>query len=98
MYFDWNEQSKIIVQNEPTFSQEEKEKSIVMLLDSNLTIIASSDNKNIYEKFPLQLDNKSKSTYYNHEGKIVAYAKTLGYQEYDGLGWYCVIVQISEEN
>ena len=26
-------------------------------------------------------------------GSIVAYARTLGYQEYDGLGWWGVVVQ-----
>jgi hypothetical protein len=24
---------------------------------------------------------------------VIAFAKTLGYQEYDGLGWYAAIVQ-----
>jgi hypothetical protein len=28
----------------------------------------------------------------------VAFAKTIGYQEYDGLGWWSVIIQKPEKN
>lgn len=97
VYFDWESQSKIIVQNEPTLSLEEKNRSIVMLLDNNLRIIASSDNKNIFQTFPLKTNNNNKSSYDDDKGNIVAFAKTIGYQEYDGLGWYCVIVQSKKE-
>ncbi len=29
----------------------------------------------------------------NIHREIIAFAKTIGYQEYDGLGWYAVILQ-----
>jgi hypothetical protein len=34
-----------------------------------------------------------KGHFIDGNGHLVAYARTLGYQEYDGLGWYGVIVQ-----
>ncbi len=93
VYFNWDEQSRIIVQNEPHLSKEESEKSVVMLLDQNRRIIASSDNKNLLQFFHIEQNGQQKGYYINSKNEIVAYAKTLGYQEYDGLGWYAVIVQ-----
>jgi len=93
VYFDWDDQSRIIVQNEPNLSKEEWEKSVVMLLDQNRRIIASSDNKNLLQFFNIEQNGQQKGHYINSKNEIVAYAKTLGYQEYDGLGWYAVIVQ-----
>lgn len=93
VFFDWEAQAEIIVKNEPTLSKEEWQKSRVLLLDQNLRIIASSDNANIFEKFPLERNNQQKGFYYNKEGDLVTFAQTIGYQEYSGLGWYGVIIQ-----
>jgi hypothetical protein len=37
--------------------------------------------------------SKTKGHYFQADGTLIAYAKTIGYQEYDGLGWYCVITK-----
>lgn len=93
VYFDWGEQSRAIVQDEPTLSDEEKERTRVMLLDAKLRVIASSDGQGLLQPFDLRTEGKTKGSYVTHEGDVVAFAKTIGYQEYDGLGWYGVVAQ-----
>lgn len=93
VYFDWDEQSRIVVQNEPNLSPQEWEKTVVMLLDRDYRIIASSDSKNLLGYFPLKSDMKQKGFYRDEQGDLIAFARTIGYQEYDGLGWSCVIRQ-----
>jgi hypothetical protein len=63
------------------------------LLDQRMRIIAASDNHGVLLPFELQLTGQQKGHYFNADHELIAYAKTLGYQEYDGLGWYAVIVQ-----
>jgi hypothetical protein len=93
VYFNWSEQSRSIVQDEPTFSKEEWSRSRVLLLDSTHRIIAASDNNNLLQPFPLQTNGATKGCYKGSNGENIAFAKTIGYQEYNGLGWYGVIVQ-----
>lgn len=96
--FDWEEQARVIVKNEPNLSDEEWKRSRVLLLDANKRIIASSDGKNILKPYRLQDTLGRKGAYISGDKDsldraLIAYAKTLGYQEYDGLGWYGVIEQ-----
>lgn len=93
VYFDWDEQARIIVKNEPNLSQEEWKYTRVLLLDHHLRIIAASDGKDLLTPFSLETGGRTKGYYQNKRGDLVAFAQTLGYQEYDGLGWYGVIVQ-----
>lgn len=93
VFFDWGPQAQSIVSKEPTLSAEEWQRSRVFLLDNRQRIIASSDNKGIYTTFPLTTNGEQKGAYYDTEGNIIAFAKTLGYEEYNGLGWYGCIVQ-----
>jgi hypothetical protein len=91
--FDWESQSKTIVQTEPSLSEDEWKHSRVLLLDQNLRIIAASDDNGILLPFMLEHNGQQKGHYLSANHGRVAFAKTLGYQEYDGLGWYAVIVQ-----
>lgn len=93
VFFDWGEQSRVIVQDEPTIDKTEWPRTRVLLLDSKNKIIASSDGKNIYETFTIDMKGQTRGSFLDAEGAIVAFAKTLGYMEYDGLGWSCVIIQ-----
>lgn len=94
--FDWQEQSRVIVQSEPMLSDDEWKRSRVMLLDDKHRIIASSNNEGMLTPFTLRNDGKTKGYYFEDDGTVVAFAKTIGYQEYDGLGWWSVIVQNPE--
>ena len=91
--FNWEEQARTIVQTEPSLSEDEWTRSRVILLDQNMRIIAASDNNGILLPFMLEHNGQQKGHYFNANSELVAFAKTLGYQEYDGLGWYAVTVQ-----
>jgi hypothetical protein len=93
VFFDWEDQARVIVKNEPSLSAEEWGRSRVMLLDNNLRIIAASDDKDLLAPFKLEHKNQQKGYYFTENNTLVAFAKTIGYQEYDGLGWYAVITQ-----
>ncbi|MBC7838482.1 MAG: hypothetical protein H7Y39_07595 [Nitrospiraceae bacterium] len=91
--FDWENQAKTIVRTEPSLSEDEWKWSRVLLLDHKMRIIAASDNSGILLPFVLEHKGQQKGHYVNADHELIAFAKTLGYQEYDGLGWYSVIVQ-----
>ena len=93
VFFDWPEQSRIIVRNEPTLSSDEWQRSRVLLLDNKNRIIASSDDCDLLQHYALNAQGRTKGHYIDNEGAIVAFARTIGYQEYNGLGWTGVIIQ-----
>jgi hypothetical protein len=51
-----------------------------------------SSNATTGQHFALATNGQTKGSYYTPT-HLVAYAKTLGYQEYDGLGWWAAIIQ-----
>jgi hypothetical protein len=76
------------------FNPEERERTRVMLLDSNNRILAASDDRGVLsETFSLHVDDPARGAYLLEDGSLVAYALTPGYETYDGLGWRGVIVQ-----
>jgi hypothetical protein len=91
--FDWEDQSKTIVQKEPPLSDDSWKHTRVILLDNSMRVIAASDNKGILLPFMLEHNGQQKGHYFNTDHEMIAFAKTLGYQEYDGLGWYAAVVQ-----
>ncbi|MFN7804135.1 MAG: methyl-accepting chemotaxis protein [Planctomycetaceae bacterium] len=93
VYFDWGNQSRVIVQEEPTLTEEEFSRSRVLLLDRRLRVLAASDSVGVFQPCPLLTQGQSKGTYRDSLGHTISFAQTLGYQEYDGLGWYAVIQQ-----
>jgi hypothetical protein len=93
VYFDWQEQGRAIVHKEAALPAEDRERTVVMLLDGNRRVIAATDPKLHFTRFPLPDALKGRGSYYDASGNVVAYAQTLGYQEYDGLGWWGVVVQ-----
>jgi hypothetical protein len=96
VFFDWPEQSRGIVCDEPNLTKEEWARSRVLLLDGKSRIIASSDGDGMLSHFKLDNQGKTKGYYIDNNENIVAFAKTIGYQEYDGLGWWSVIIQKPE--
>lgn len=92
VHFDWQSQARSIVRDEPTLTQEEWARTRVMLLDDQMTCIASSDGEGVLSPFRLDHGGRAQGAY-KSGGKLVAFARTIGYQEYDGLGWYGVVVQ-----
>lgn len=94
VYFDWKAQGQAIVEKEANLAPQVAEKTEVLLLDGNNMVIASSRPERIYTHFALNNPKQlAKGSYYDQSGAIVAFAKTLGYEDYDGLGWSGVIIQ-----
>jgi len=96
VYFDWQHQGATIVETEASLPEAVKAKTLVMLLDGNSRIIAATDPKMMFQTYQLLNDGHRRGSYYDRSGNIVAYARTLGYEDYDGLGWYGVVVQQTE--
>ena len=98
VYFDWQAQGRSIVETEAALPPQVAERTEVMLLDGAGRIIATTRPDNLFRTFDLQAGERQRGSYYDGAGNIVAFARTLGYQEYDGLGWWGVIVQRTEQD
>ncbi len=96
VFFAWGEQARCIVQDEPNLSDDEWGRTRVLLLDSKHRVIAASDNQGLLTPYPLKTQGERKGFYFNDKGSAVAFAQTIGYEEYDGLGWYGVIEQAAD--
>lgn len=93
VFFDWGAQSRTIVRDEPTFTDEEWSRTRVLLLDANQRIIAASDDRDLYRPYALDTQGRSKGTVVTSDGRVIAFARTIGYEAYDGLGWIGVVEQ-----
>lgn len=90
IFFDWRPQAQTVVGNLGLGSDERRE-CRVLLVDAAHRVIAASDEAGLLQEiYPLQDAGKERG-YYIRDGKLVAYARTPGYETYDGLGWYGVI-------
>ena len=96
VYFDWQAQGRSIVETEAALPPQVAERTEVMLLDARGHIIATTRPEHRFTQFPLNDNGQLRGSYLDAAGNIVAFARTLGYQEYDGLGWWGVIVQRAE--
>ena len=98
VYFDWQHQADIIVNEEAALSDKEKQLTSVYLLDAEKRVIACSDPSEVFRKFDLRCNGEQAGFYSASDDTVVAFAKTIGYQEYDGLGWYGVLVKKIEKD
>ncbi len=99
VYFDWQAQGQAIVEKEANLPPQVAEQTTIMLLDGQNRVIASTRPALMFTRFALQKKaGQDKGSYYDRSGAIVAFAKTLGYEDYDGLGWHGVVVQETESD
>ncbi|MDM9629104.1 methyl-accepting chemotaxis protein [Rhizobium sp. S152] len=99
VYFDWQNQGQAIVDKEANLPPQVAEQTTVLLLDGSNRIIASNNPALVFTHFALQNQaGQPRGHYYDNNGSIVAFAKTLGYEDYDGLGWHGVVIQRTEED
>lgn len=90
VFFDWAPQAKTVVRG-VGLSDDEKEQSRVLIVDGAGRVIAASDDVGLLtEIYPLDRSAGPRG-HYQHNGKLIAYALTPGYETYKGLGWYGVI-------
>lgn len=99
VYFDWQQQGQSIVEKEASLPPHVAERTHVMLLDGDNRVIASNRPAMIFTSFGLSNPNGAmRGSYYAPDGTIVAFARTIGYEDYDGLGWTGVVVQQTEND
>ncbi len=93
IFFDWEPQAKGVTQG-VRLLEAEKGKTRCLLLDSQYRIIAASDGVGVLkDSFSLEKRGENVGHYRNAAGQMVGYALTPGYETYEGLGWYGVVVQ-----
>ena len=86
IFFNWEPQARAIVEG-VALSTEERRTTRVMLLDAQHRIIATTGNQcSLTEKFPLTVTGPS--GFYRANNRLVSYARTPGYETYEGLGWF----------
>ncbi len=98
VYFDWQNQGQSIVETEAALPPNIAERTEVMLLDGKSRVIASTRPDRRFTSFGLRHGEEQRGSYYDDHGNIIAFARTLGYQEYDGLGWWGVVMQRTEQD
>ncbi|WP_311767772.1 methyl-accepting chemotaxis protein [Burkholderia sp. Bp8963] len=93
IFFDWAPQAAAVVGG-VRLSDDEWARTRCMIVDASSRVIASSDGKGLLqEQFRLHTDGKPAGFYRMHNGTMVSFAATPGYETYKGLGWYGVICQ-----
>jgi hypothetical protein len=93
IFFDWETQSDAVVHS-IRLKEAEKEITRALLIDHNYRVIAASDGAGILkETLPLETEGKTAGNYVDKNGCYVGFALTPGYETYEGLGWYGVLIQ-----
>lgn len=93
VYFDWQKEAQIIVRNEAGFTEAEWDTRRVLLLDRDHRIIASSDGRDFLQGFAGIGGGAAQGCLVMPDGTRIGYARTLGYEDYDGLGWFGVVME-----
>lgn len=92
IHFDWQPQAHAVVDG-VRLTEEEKQRSRVLLLDKAGRVLAASDRRGeLTDAFQLPASAVGMGSYAD-QGVTVGYALTPGYETYEGLGWYGCIVQ-----
>ncbi len=92
VHFDWQPQAMAIMQG-LRLNDAERENARALLLDSAGRVIAASDGHGILtERIQLRTEGRASGSY-DAGGRLVAFHRTPGYETYQGLGWYGVIIQ-----
>lgn len=93
IFFDWKPQSDAIVRG-IRLTPEEKELTRALIVDRSGTVIASSDGAGVLtERINLQTNGQAQGHYLESDGTVTGFSLTPGYETYQGLGWYGVIIQ-----
>jgi hypothetical protein len=94
VFFDWRPQAAGVVRG-VRLTPEERDRTRCVLIDSKHRVLAASDDRDVLTGyFPLQTHDHPNGGYYSDAtGSQIGYALTPGYETYQGLGWYGVLIQ-----
>ena len=94
IHFDWEPQARAIVDG---VRVGDDDKARVLLVDSHSRVLAASDGVGILtEKLSFDFKGRRSGFEYDKNGALVAFHLTPGYETYDGLGWYGVIMRAAK--
>jgi hypothetical protein len=92
VFFDWEPQTRAILDG-LRLTDEERDRTRSLLLDAEGRVIAASDGAGVLtERLELRTGGAASGSY-AHDGRTVGFARTPGYETYEGLGWYGVLVR-----
>ncbi len=93
IHFDWEPQARAIVEG-VRVSPKDRDHTRVLLVDAGRRIIAASDRQGLLKE-RLGLDFRGRKSGFDRapDGTMTAFHHTPGYETYQGLGWYGVILQ-----
>jgi hypothetical protein len=93
IHFDWEPQARAIV-NGVRLTESERTRTRVLLVDAKRRVIAASDAHGILsETIALETGGRNSGFHQDAGGRTIAFHATPGYETYQGLGWYGVIIQ-----
>jgi hypothetical protein len=92
IHFDWRPQAQAVIAG-VRLTEEERSRSRVLILDQAFRVLASSGGRGeLQETVALDVSRGGMGAY--PDGKsMVGYARTPGYETYQGMGWYGCIIQ-----
>jgi hypothetical protein len=75
-------------------TDDERGRSRVLLVDADGRVLAASDGTGaLIEHIPIALKGRTAGYEVDPARRLVAFHHTPGYETYQGLGWYGVIIQ-----
>ena len=89
--FDWERQAQTVVDG-VRLDADERSHTRCLVLDSRHRVIAASDRRGVLEE-TLPLPASPAIGWVRQDGAILAWALTPGFETYQGLGWFGVIVK-----
>ena len=97
IHFDWEPQAQAIVRG-VRLSDDERSRSRLLLVDADGLVLAASDGRGaLGERISVRLEGRTSGFELDVARRLIAFHHTPGYETYQGLGWYGVIVQEPEE-
>jgi len=92
VFFDWAPQTRAILDG-LRLDDDERARTRALLLDADGRVIASSDGRGVLTE-QVALHTGGASTGHHPDGdRTVGFARTPGYETYQGLGWYGCLIQ-----
>ncbi len=91
VHFDWEPQARSIVAG-VRVSPHDRARTRVLLVDADRRVLAASDGQGVLTE-TIAFDPKDSTSGVVQGASVTAFHRTPGYETYDGLGWYGVIVQ-----
>ncbi|WP_369130511.1 methyl-accepting chemotaxis protein [Modestobacter roseus] len=92
VFFDWAPQTQAILDG-LRLADDERARTRCLLLDGGGRVLAASDGRGVLtERVELRTEGATSGSYADST-RTVGFARTPGYETYQGLGWYGCLVQ-----